>query len=119
MKVYEMTNYLDGFKGETGASSIVIPADKTIRLPHQPCKFVMLSNWNVGDDTAFTAKAVAGSASLVEDDLQEFYYGFRGRLIAQLFSSRSTELLPVSNCNEICVRARPAASATVYYAWFL
>ena len=111
-------HYLENFEGNANASSVTIPADKTVRLPDQPCKFAMLSNFNVLDDTNFTAKPTAGSASVVEDDLQEIYFGFRGRLIAQLFAGRNTELLPVSNLNQISVRCRPAQSGVIYFSWF-
>ena len=114
--------YLENFEGIAGASSMAVPVDKVKRLPSQPCKFVKLFNWNVGDDTAFTAKPTAGAAGLIEDDLQEIYYGFAGngggRLCGQLFSGRETEMLPVSNTDQIVVRARPGSEVTVYYAWF-
>lgn len=109
--------YIDGFEGRADAGDLILPADTIVRLPDQPCRFVQLHNWNVGDDTSLTAKGGAGAAG-VEDDLQEIYYGFNGKLIGQIFQGRSSDILPVSNLNQIIVRARPLLSGHVYFAWF-
>lgn len=115
--------YLEGFQGRADGGTIVLPAlaagvaEAYVRLPDQPCKFVQLHNWNVGDDTSFTAKGGAGAAG-VEDDLQEFFWGFNGKLVGQLFAGRSTEIMPLNNLNQIVCRARPLLTAKVYYTWF-
>lgn len=109
-------NYLEDFQGLAQAGSIEVPADKVIPLPYQPCKLAMLFNWNVGNDTSFTSKG--GGGNLIEDDQLEYYYGFGRQIIGQLFQSRSTELFPVSNLNQIVVRTRPGSAGRVYYAWF-
>src|SRR5690349_21168758 len=93
--------YLEDFKGKAFGSSTIIPADVLVRLPSQPCKFAMLSNFNVADVPAFTAKGDVGGNALPEDDLSEIYWGFNGRIVAQLFAGRSTEIFPVSNLNQI------------------
>lgn len=115
-------NYLEGFLGLSNAGSVPLTSDKTVRLPDQPCKFVMLSNFNVLDDTDNTAKPDAGNFAAEADNQQEIYYGFTagagGRLVGQLFQGQSTELLPVNNCNQIIVRPRKSRTGVLYYAWF-
>jgi hypothetical protein len=115
-------NYLEGFQGLSNSGSVSLPVDKTIRLPDQPCKFVMLSNFTVLDDMDNTAKPDAGDPLTVIDNQQEIYYGFTsgagGRLVAQLFVGQSTELLPVNDCNQIIVRSRHGNAGVIYYAWF-
>ena len=113
------TQYTAGFKGIPMASSKVIEADVTVRLPDQPCRFAMLSNFNVVDVPTFTAKGDIGANALPEDDLDEIYYGFGGRICAQLFTGRSTEVFPISNLNLITVRCRPSQSTTVWFAWWV
>ena len=88
-----------------------------IRLPDQPCRLVQLHNWNVLDDPSFTSKGSAGAA-IVEDDLLEIYWGVNGKFCGQIFSGRSTEIMPISNLRQIIVRARPLLSAKVYYTWW-
>ena len=118
IKLFE-SNYLAGFKGVAGASSKIIEADVTVRLPDQPCRFAMLSNFNVTDVPAFTPKGDVGANALPEDDLDEIYWGFSGRICAQLFAGRSTEIFPISNLNLITVRCRPSQSTTVWFAWWV
>lgn len=107
--------YLENFEGKAGASSIIVPSDKTVRLPDQPCKFVMLARWNVSNDEAFTIV----SSSVLNTDT-ELYYGFNGVVCCQLFISQTTQLIPVNNANQIIIRnpAKSGAEAPVYYAWF-
>ena len=109
--------YLSNFEGRSGASSILVPADKLVRLPDQPCKFAMLSNFNIQNDSAFTLKA-SGTGGLYQDIGEEVYYGFNGIVIAQLFPAESTQLLPVNNLDQVCLRTRPGDSITIWYAWF-
>lgn len=111
--------YLSNYEGNSDASDIKIAADKTVRLPDRPCKFVMLSNWTVSDVPTFPPKgAAAFSLPHDADTATEVYYGFNGRITAQLFAGQSTVLLPVSNLSQICVRSTPGMSGVVWYAWF-
>lgn len=115
--------YLENFQGLCDSGTADLPAIAAglatgiVRLPDQPCRLVQLHNWNVGDDTSFTAKATAGGA-LVEDDLQEIYYGFNGKFCGQIFQGRSSEIMPINNLSQIIVRSRPAQSGKVYYSWW-
>ena len=111
--------YGTGFQGKAFASSTKIPADVTMRLPTVPCKFAMLSNFNVQDVPAFTEKSDLGADALPEDDLDELYWGFNGIICAQLFAGRSTEIFPISNLNQISVRCRPSNSSTLWFAWWI
>lgn len=87
------------------------------RLPNQPCKFAMLSNWNVDDDPSMAFKPVS-SDNLVANAGFEVYYGFNGIYVAQLLMGHVTDLLPISNLDQICVRSRPSSTARVWFAWF-
>lgn len=111
--------YLSDFQGISDAGSLNVAADVTVRLPNQPCKLVMLSNWTVADEPTFSPKGTA-AFSLPDDadDASEMYYGFNGRIIAQLFAGQSTQLIPVANLNQICVRSTPGSSGVIWYAWF-
>jgi hypothetical protein len=111
-------NYFEGFEGKAAGGSKNIPADKIIRLPDQPCRFAVLSNWSTDDTPIMAEKSDAGVPESDLDNMQEIYYGFGGQLIAQLFVGQSSEMFPVSNLNQICIRARPGQSARVYFAWF-
>jgi len=111
-------SYLDGFEGSSGGGSRDIPLNKIVRLADQACRFAIVSNWSTDDTTALAEKADAGVPESDLDDMQEIYYGFGGQLIGQLFVGQQTEILPVSNLNQICVRSRPGKTGRVYYAWF-
>jgi hypothetical protein len=106
-------HYLDGFKGHSAAGQIEMIVGKTIRLPDNPCKFVMLSHWNTTEDPE--PDIVIGGEDA--NSGYEIYYGFNGVLHAQLFATDSSPLLPVNNTNQICVRPR-TATPFLYYAWF-
>jgi len=104
------------FKGEARSASVVIPAGKTINLPDQPCKAVMLSRWNASDDEQFT---VVGPDFLDTDN--EVYYGFGGEIAHQLFISQTTDLLPVNNLRQVTIRVPIKAGAptiTIHYTFF-
>lgn len=111
-----MANYLDNFKGIAASGSVALATGEIIRLPDQPCKFVKLSRWNVSNDEQFTASA----ENLTGTGNDEVYYGFDGVLFGQLFPRKETDLLPVSNLNQIVLRcpSKLAAAAVVYYTWF-
>ena len=111
--------YLTNYEGLANASSINLAADTTVRLPDQLCKFAILSNWTVDDLSTFALKAGATSSMASGAATgSEVYYGFNGRIIAQLFAGASTILLPVRNLNEICARAQPGKTGVIWYAWF-
>ena len=109
--------YLDDFQGMSGGGVEALGQDVIVRLPDQPCKLVKLYNWNVDDTVNLVSKGGAGLAG-PEDDLQEIYYGFGSIFIGQIFQGRETDYLPVTNLNQIIVRARPLQTSRVYYAWF-
>jgi hypothetical protein len=113
-----LRNYLEDFEGVAASSTFPIEADKTMRLPDQPCRFVQLFHWNTGDDMSLTRKADIGLLGSSKDDENEVYYGFGQRLCGQLFVGEHTDLIPVKNLNQIIVRTRPSKTATIYVAWF-
>ena len=109
---------IDNFQGYAAGSSILVPAGKIIRLPDQTCRYAMLSNWNViNNASTFAFRSVSGD-QMYENAGDEVYFGFNGVLVAQLFPSQSTGLLPVNNLKQICLRSRPGEDITVWYAWF-
>jgi hypothetical protein len=112
-----LANYLENFQGRSGASSIDVADGELKRLPNQPCRFVMLANWNVTNTPEFNLEAVA-PATIIEESEEEVYYGFNGVLFAPLIPTRTTDLLPVANCDQVCVRSRPTKSRVIYFAWF-
>lgn len=112
-----MANYFDDFEGKAGGSSLFVPLGRMVRLPDQPCRFVMLSHFNVLNNAAYSFRTVSGD-SLYENAGEEIYYGFHGILTGQLFPSQNTGLLPVSNLNQICLQGRPGVEATIWYSWF-
>lgn len=104
-------------RGEGHSSSIAVtPAG--VRLPPIPARYVILSNWNVQNDAAFTKKAVPGVAP--EDANDEVYWGFDGVYAHQLFASQTTGLIPCSDLSQICLRSLPAdAVIQIWYSWIL
>ena len=112
-----MSNFLDDFQGKAAASSIFVP-ESGVRLPDIPCKFVKLSNWNTANDSVQTVDAASASGSYL-DVSKEVYYGFNGIIIAQLFPAQSTEMLPISNLNQVCLQARVGSGGReLWYAWW-
>lgn len=88
------------------------------RLPSNPCRLVLLSNWNVSVDVAQTYDALS-TDDLYENAGFEIYYGFRGVIAHQLFPSQSSPFLPVNNTDQISVRVREgAADRHVWFSWF-
>ena len=108
--------WLDNFYGNVEGGVFDVTEDLK-RLPENKCKFVMLCNWNAADDTALTYTALSGD-SLYENNGDEIYYGFAGVLVAQLFPSQNSGLLPLNNTNQICVRTRPGNTLKLWYACF-
>lgn len=107
---------IEQFKGNARSSSIKFEAGagRTVRLPDQPCRAVMLSRWNASDDENFT---VIGADFLDTDN--EVYYGFGGVIAHQLFISQTTPLLPINNLNQVTIRVPAKVGAcTVHYTWF-
>lgn len=112
--------YLDDFRGHGEGGSKAVPADTTVRLPDEPCKFVQLHNWTVTEVADLDAPKAAAATSHPKDaeDGTEIYYGLNGKLSGQLFAGDSTVLLPIDNANQISVRAVAGASATIHYTIF-
>lgn len=110
-------NYYDDFKGVAGASTILIPAAGVKRLPPNACKFAFLARWSVTNNEAFTTVLAPGE--MVEESNLQVFYGFDGVIVDELFPGRRTELLPISNTNQVVVR-NPLAGVEVaiYFAWF-
>ena len=112
-----MAFYLEDFLGKARSSSFDVAADLR-RLPDNPCKFVLLANFNVDEETPLTYTALSAD-SLYENAGDEIYYGFDGVIAAQLFPSQNSGLLPVNNTNQICLRARPGVGQKkLWYTWF-
>ncbi len=85
------------------------------RLPDVPCKYAVLSQWTVDDSLARTVKPGATASSPTSGNAgDEMYWGFNGKVFAQLFTGERTEMLRVNNLNQICVKG----NGTLYYAWF-
>jgi hypothetical protein len=109
---------MDSFEGFAAGSSILVPDGKLVRLPNQRCRYAMLSHWNViNNASSFAFRTVSGD-QMYENAGDEVYFGFNGVLVAQLFPSQSTGLLPVNNLDQICLRSRPGDDITIWYAWF-
>ena len=108
--------YLEHYIGVANAGS-VLATDVEARLPDNPCKYVMLANWN-SDITVTQEYFDLSGESLYENNGREIYYGFGGVLCLQLFQSQNSGLLPVNNTNQIVFKARPGQSMHLWYAWF-
>jgi len=115
-----MEKYLENYEGVADAGTEAIAADATIRLPDQPCRYVMLFNWTVTQVTALTTPKNSALSSSPEAAATgtELYYGFGGKMCGQLFAGSATVLLPVNNLNQISVRAVAGATGTVHYVFF-
>jgi hypothetical protein len=110
-------NYFDNYLGRAYSGVVSLAdGDATIRLPSNECKFVKLARWNTTDNEVFTSSIDAAPATT--DD--EIYYGFNGVLFGQIFPSTETDLLPVSNTDQIIIRspAKNSAGARIYYTYF-
>jgi len=99
-----------------GQSSSILVTEAGVRLPVQEARYVLLSNWNVQNNAAFTRKAASDIMEALED---EVYWGFNGVYAHQLFPGRTTELIPVNDLSQICLRSRPSESITIWYSWIL
>lgn len=112
-----VANYLADYEGKTGGSSIDV-GEGGVRLPDQPCKYAMISNWNVLNDAAAFSFHAPSADNLYENSGFEMYYGFNGIYVAQIFPGSNTGLLPVNNLKQICLRTRPGSVLTAWFAWF-
>lgn len=108
--------YLENYQGHGTAEVIAVAATKTVRLPDRACKFVKLFRWNATDDEQFTLQTAA--SDIIESNNAEVYWGLNGVLCGQLFQGRETELLPVSNANQITIRNPKAGNILIYFAYF-
>lgn len=110
-------NIIDASVEGRGQSSSILVTPGGVRLPDQPARYILLSNWNVENDAAFTLKNAPGD--LMEEIEAEVYWGFNGVYAHQLFPGRSTELIPCSNLKQICLRSRPGDQIQIWYSWIL
>lgn len=105
--------YLKDFKG-LADTHIVQITDEGTRLDAKPCKFVKISNFNVENiptlPTEFTREAATEGG--------EIYFGFGGTPTMQIFAGESSELLPISNLDQITLQARPGATKTIWVTYF-
>ncbi len=106
----------DDYLGEARSSSFDV-TEALRRLPDNPCRFVMLCNWNTDDATALNYSALSGD-SLYENAGFEILYGFNGVVAHQLFASQTTGLLPVKNTNLISVRTRAGVARKLFFTFF-
>lgn len=107
---------ISGLKGVVNTQAFPLPGidAEVIQLPDRACKWAMLANWTVVGDDARTAKPGANAATPNSGNPDvEMYWGFNGKLFAQLFTGNTTDFLPVNNLNQICIKG----NGTVYVAW--
>lgn len=97
------------FEGNAYVISVAISPGETVRPPSQDCKLVKLSRWNTTEDEQFTNMF----GPEVENSDGEVYYGFNGALFGQLFPARETDLMPLSNLDQILLRATNKVSGVV------
>jgi len=43
---------------------------------------------------------------------------FGGVYVHQLFPSQSTEIIPVTNLKDVCLRSRPSQTVTIWYSYW-
>ena len=92
--------------------------EKGVRLPDAHARFVQLSLHNIEDNPQMPFKTGAAGGDFSFEDENEIYYGFGGVYAHQLFPAHTTGLLPVGNAGDVCLRARPGKTATVWYSIF-
>lgn len=111
--------YLADLKGEASCSSKAIVADKPLKLPDIPCKFVKLFNWTTSDTLLFPAKGGASTSKPSDAaTATEIYYGFGEAIAGQIFAGGESPFLFVNNVNKITVRAAAGATGRVYFMYF-
>lgn len=108
--------YLDGYEGTGQADSILVESNTTVRLPYRPCRFVQIFLWNTTNDESFALKSAP--AAIASENSEELYWGFGGVLVGQLFTGDKTDLIPVSNTNQITIRKPKGTDTQVYFAWY-
>jgi hypothetical protein len=113
-----MANYLDDFEGKGYADSILV-TEAGVKLPNTPCKFVKICNWNTNNDSTQSIQAANATGSYI-DTGTEVYYGFHGIIAGQIFPAGSTELLPVSNLNEILLQTKVGGgNRQIWFMWWV
>ena len=108
----------DMIKVQRCFSSSVTVTEQGVRLPFTPAIAVMLSNWNVDNDPALSLKAGSGAADFAPDDLNEIYWGFNGVYAHQLFASQCTDIIPVTNLQDVCLRSRAGQTVTIWFSYW-
>ena len=103
-------------KGEVYGGSVDVD-ENGVMLPSNECRYVILFNWNADESSSLEYTPVSPEG-LYENTEGEFYYGFRGLYVAQLYPSQNTGLLPIRNTNLLCVRTRPGQTRKLFFAWF-
>ena len=116
---FEMSQlYMRGFQGNADAVAMNLPADEIIRAPDQPCKYAQIFNWNAEDDGITFELAPPSPEGTYFDTENEIYYGFNGKLVGQVFAGANSGMFPIANLNQICLRARPGQTRTVWIAFW-
>jgi hypothetical protein len=103
---------------DTIAGEIALTSDTIKQLPNEDCEGVMLSTWTVTDAPGLAA-SVSGSTYAPDDNTDyPVYYGFGGRLFAQLFPGQTTQFFPVRNARQICATTPTGVTALLRYVIF-
>ena len=96
----------DQLEGVALADSIEV-TEKGITLPKEAARLVKLENWDVLPDTTLTA-----------GNNVDVLWGYKGIYSHWLRAGGNTELLPISNLSDICLRTRPGQSVTIFYSFY-
>jgi hypothetical protein len=102
-------------------SSAVEVTANGVRLPDIPAIAAMLSNWNVENAAEMNLRLGAlgiGSFSPDRETQLEVYWGFGGVYAHQLFPGDSSPIVPVTNLKDICLRARPDQTVTIWFSYW-
>lgn len=114
----ELPRVNDAMLGEGRSSSFLCTAELQ-RLPSNPCRLVLLSNWNSTVDSTAPAYDALSADDLYENAGLEIYYGFNGIAAHQLFASQMSPFLPISNTDQISVKVRTGTpDRYVWFSWF-
>ena len=115
-----MTNLQIAKVNHCYSSAVEVDANGT-RLPDIPAIAVKLSNWNVENEPNFTLRPGSAGSGLYSPEKEsqlEIYWGFGGVYAHQLFPGESTDLIPLTNLKDVCLRSRPGQTVTIWFSYW-
>ena len=100
----QIAQLLDNLEGKPNAGLVEV-TERGARFPNEQARLVKLENWHLEED-------------LVTPNTVDVLWGYNGQYVHWLRAGGNTELLPISNLQDISIRTKAGESVLIFYSWY-